>query len=245
MARLFIPPAWFEGETIRIAGETLRHLRAVLRLGPGAEFTATDGAGGEFAARLERLGRDEARALILERRTPQRESPLVTVLAQAVPKGDRFAIALRQAVELGVTEIVPVVSRRTVAGGAPGSGDARAGRWQRILEAAVAQSGRTRLPVLHPPAGWEEVLERRAGAELGLLLWERAEDGLGKVLEGRAAPRSVLIAVGPEGGFSDDEAERAVRGGFVGARIGPRILRTESVGLAALAVLQHRWGDLG
>ncbi len=222
-------------------GERLRHLRTVLRLEPGDEFSATDGAGTEYRARVEHLGRDQGRALVLERTEPRRESMLDMVLAQALPKGDRFALVLEKAVELGVRGIVPILSRRTV----PAGGAAAAARWRRVVESAVAQSGRTRLPLLHPPCSFEELVGDPDPPALRILLWEHATEGLREVVEGRAAPRSLLVAVGPEGGWTDEEVHMARQAGFTAVRFGPRILRSETAGIAALAVLQSRWGDLG
>ena len=128
---------------------------------------------------------------------------------------------------------------------AGGAGAAAAARWRRIIESAVAQCGRTRLPVLRPPCSFEEMIADPSPPELRILLWEHAAQGLREVIDGRAAPRSVLVAIGPEGSWSEQEVQRARQAGFAVARFGPRILRTDTAGIAALAVLQSRWGDLG
>jgi len=240
--RIFAPPEAFREGGLCLEGERLRHLRTVLRLGPGDEFSVTDGAGAEYRVRVEQLGRDRGRALVLSRAEPLRESPLDIVLAQALPKGDRFSILLEKAAELGVREIMPVLSERTVAAG--GVGTAVAARWRRIVESAVAQSGRTRLPVVRPPCSFDEMIADVSPPELRLLLWEHATEGLGEVIDRRAAPRSVLVAIGPEGSWSEQEVLRARQAGFAAVRFGPRILRTDTAGIAALAVLQSRWGDL-
>jgi 16S rRNA (uracil1498-N3)-methyltransferase len=241
--RVFAPPESFCDGGLLLEGERLRHLRTVLRLGPGDEFSATDGAGAEYQVRVEHLGRDRGRALVLARSEPLRESALDLVLAQALPKGDRFSFVLEKAAELGVSGIVPLISQRTVAAG--GGGTAAAGRWRRIIESAVAQSGRTRLPVLRPLRSFEELIADPRPPELRILLWEHAAEGLRKVIDCRPAPRSVLVAIGPEGSWSEQEVQRARDAGFAVVRFGPRILRTDTAGIAALAVLQSRWGDLG
>lgn len=241
--RIFAPPEAFCEGGLHLEGERLRHLRTVLRLGPGDEFSATDGAGAEYRLRVEHLGRDRGRALVLSRTEPLRESPLELVLAQALPKGDRFSFVLEKAAELGVCGIKPLRSQRTVAAG--GAGPAAAARWRRIIESAVAQAGRTRLPVVHPLCSFEELLANPGPSELRLLLWEHATEGLREVIASRAAPRSVLVAIGPEGGWSEQEVQRARQAGFAVVRFGPRILRTDTAGIAALAVVQSRWGDLG
>jgi len=225
-----------------LEGERLRHLRTVLRLGPGDEFSATDGEGAEYQLRVEHLGRERGSALVLLRTEPARESGLDLILAQSLPKGDRFSYVLEKATELGVRGIVPVTSRRTVAGG---DGAAAAARWRRIIESAVAQSGRTRLPEVRSRCPFEEMIADPSSPELRLLLWEHAQEPLREVLERRAAPRSVLVAVGPEGGWSEQEVQLARHAGFTAVRFGPRIMRTDTAGIAALAVLQSRWGDLG
>ena len=243
LRRIFAPPEAFCEGGLHLEGERLRHLRTVLRLGPGDEFSATDGAGFEYRVRVEHLGRDRGRALVLGRTEPLRESTLDLVLAQALPKGDRFSFVLEKAAELGVRGIRPVLSQRAVAAGSAGA--AAAARWRRIIESAVAQSGRTRLPVVHPVCSFEEMIVNPSPPELRLLLWEHAPEGLREVIDSRPAPRSVLVAIGPEGSWSEQEVQRARQAGFVAVRFGPRILRTDTAGIAALAVIQSRWGDLG
>ena len=241
--RIFAPPAAFYEGGLHLEGERLRHLRTVLRLGPGDEFSATDGAGAEYRVRVEHLGRDRGRALVLGRTEPLRESALDLVLAQALPKGDRFSFVLEKAAELGVRGIRPLLTQRTVAAG--GAGPAAAARWRRIVESAVAQSGRTRLPEVHPLCSFEEMIADPSRPELRLLLWEHAKVGLREEIDGRVAPPAALVAVGPEGSWSEQEVQRARHAGFAVARFGPRILRTDTAGVAALAVLQNCWGDLG
>lgn len=245
MVRLFIAPEAFQGCSVMLTGEVLHHARTVLRLREGEDFLVTDGAGGEYRVRLERGGRSAVPARILEKTEPRPESRLRITLAQAVPRGERFSFVLQKSVELGVTTIVPVLSRRALPVGHGGGPDARMTRWRRIVEAAVAQSGRAILPTLCPPCGWDDILAADAGEELKILLWEGERRGLREILGSRAGLGSVLVAVGPEGGWSDVEIEGARKAGFLAAKIGPRILRTETVGLAALAVLQFLHGDLG
>lgn len=238
--RIFAPAAAFSDGGLQLDGERLRHLRTVLRLAPGDEFAVTDGTGAEYRARIERLGRDRGSARILTRTAPVRESSLKITLAQALSRADRFALALEKTVELGVSGIIPVRSGRTV----PGAGAAPS-RWLRVVESAAAQSGRTVLPDLQAPRPFADVAGERGLYDLRILLSENADEGLRGQLEGLPAPRTVLLAVGPEGGWSDQEVEMAREAGFVVARMGPRVLRTETAAIAALAILQHRWGDLG
>lgn len=213
MPRIFIAPERIAGGVATFAGEDLRRVRTVLRLRAGAELTLTDGTGREYAARIDRLGRDAGSATLLAAAEPGRESPLRTVLAQAVPKGERFEVALQKSVELGVSEIVPVVSRRTVPTLTRGAAG-RVARWGRIVESAVGQSGRTRLPLLHPPRSWAEVVASAGDFDLAILLGEAAGAGIATLFSRPTPPRSVLIAVGPEGGWEAGEVAEAVGRGF-------------------------------
>jgi 16S rRNA (uracil1498-N3)-methyltransferase len=241
--RVFVPPESFREGALVLEGERLRHLRTVVRLGPGDEFEATDGEGAEYRLRVEHLGRDRGRAIVLARSEPLRESGLDLVLAQALPKGDRFSFVLEKAAELGVRSIQPLLSERTV--GAAGAGPAAPARWRRIVESAVAQSGRTRLPRVRPVCSFESLVDDPSPPELRILFWEHATEGLREAIENRRPPRSVLVAIGPEGSWSEREVQLARGAGFAAVRFGPRILRTDTAGIAALAVLQSRWGDLG
>ncbi len=243
--RVFVPPGAVSGGTVAIDGGTLGHLRTVLRLRVGEELVVTDGTGVEFLARLTRLGRGGGEAAVLERREPRRESPLRTTLAQAVPKGDRFELALEKAVELGVNEVVPLLSRRTLPAARGAAGTARLERWRRVAEGAVAQSGRTLSPEVPAPRAFEEFVADPGDAEVRLLLWERAGAGLGEVVAQLPRPGSLLVAAGPEGSWEEDEVALALSSGFRAVRLGPRTLRSETAGLVALAILQHRWGDVG
>jgi 16S rRNA (uracil1498-N3)-methyltransferase len=238
--RIYAPPEAFTDGGLVLAGERLRHLRTVLRLRPGDEFLVTDGRGAEYQARIERLGRDAGRASLLARAEPARESGLQVVLAQAVARADRFALVLEKSAELGVAAIVPVLCGRTIRGRGAG-----AARWERIVESAVAQCGRTRLPALHAPRSFDELTRDAGLAPLRILLWERSVEGLRDVLDRAQRPAAMLLAVGPEGGWPEREVQQARAAGFVTVSLGPRILRTETAGLAALAIVQHHWGDLG
>ena len=133
--RIYAPPEAFRDGGLLLEGERLRHVRAVLRLGPGDELAATDGVGAEYLLRIEHLGRERGRALVLSSTEPPRESALETIIAQALPKGERFSFVLEKAVELGVSGIRPLVSSRTVV--ARGGGTAAVARWHRMVEAAV------------------------------------------------------------------------------------------------------------
>ena len=240
--RLWIPATLSRDATVPLPAETVHYLRSVLRLAVGAEVVVFDGEGIECRGVIARLGRQDGAVHLTEAPfEPQRESPLAITLLQGISRGERMDWVMQKAVELGVARIVPVLCART---GVHLSGERAAKRqahWQGILAHAAAQCGRARLPALAAPLALTGAVALAAqDTDLQLMLEPTA--GLGP--NERPAPASVALLIGPEGGLDSDEQRFAREGGFVGIRLGPRILRTETAGLAAISVLQSRWGDL-
>ena len=242
--RVFVPPELINEREVRFTVELLHHLRRVLRIRGGDHFLVTDGEGCEDVVKFTAEA-GGARGEILESRPSTSESPLRSILVQSVPKGDLMGQVLRKSVELGVGEIWPIATARTVAVMKGRSRKGRQERWQRIVEGAVAQSGRAGRPLLRETQTWEKCLSGTVDVELKLLLREGEERGLKEALREIPALSSVLVAVGPEGGWQTEEVAAAVRAGFLAVGMGPRTLRTETAGPAALSILQFLYGDLG
>lgn len=242
--RIYLSPGKIAGKKVAFSTGDRRHLEKVLRLGEGDPLRATDGEGAEYTLRLRRGG-SELRAEIVEKSHPRRESPLSVTLVQALPKGDLMAQVIQKAVELGVQSIVPVTTVRTVVSARAGAHQGKMRRWRKIIEGAVAQSGRTRLPALGELQPLEAFLREAPPGDRRVLLLEGEPAGLGEVLQGRGSPASVLLAVGPEGGWEEREVADFREAGFVAAGMGPRILRTGTAGPAALGIVQFLFGDLG
>jgi 16S rRNA (uracil1498-N3)-methyltransferase len=236
LPRFFLPAAALQGEIVTVAGEPLHHLHSVLRLKAGAELLLLDGAGNCVRGRLLSLDRHTATVSVLAR-WQERESCCPLQLLQGLPKGDKFELVLQKGTELGVTRFQPLVSARTVS--RPERG--RSERWARIVSEAARQSRRPVLPEVGELLTLEQALGR-VTAPLRLLLWEAGSQPLAGVLPAEA-PAEVAVLVGPEGGLTAAEVALAVAGGFVPVHLGPRILRTETAGLALAAVLQCRYGD--
>ncbi|NGY04595.1 16S rRNA (uracil(1498)-N(3))-methyltransferase [Solimonas terrae] len=228
------------GASLHLPDAAFRHLVQVLRLRAGERFVAFDGRGGEFAATLQDVGKRDASATLGERMPVDRESQLDLTLAQCVSKGDRMDYTLQKAVELGVTRIVPLLSSRSVVRLDAERWDKKLEHWRGVITSACEQSGRTRIPALaevQPLANW---LPAAAAAGIGLTLDPLATRSLREL----PAPGSpVTLLVGPEGGLGDAELRQATAAGFIGLRMGPRILRTETAGVAAIAAMQAIWGD--
>ncbi|HEY9545051.1 MAG TPA: 16S rRNA (uracil(1498)-N(3))-methyltransferase [Solimonas sp.] len=228
------------GATLRLPDSAFRHLVQVLRLRTGERFFVFDGRGGEYAAELLDVGKREASAALGARLDVDRESPLDLTLAQCVSKGDRMDYTLQKAVELGVTRIVPLLSSRSVVRLDAERMDKKLEHWRGVIVSACEQSGRTLIPSLNEPAALLTWLDQSPTDGMRLTLDPLAACGL----RGLARPeRPLTLLVGPEGGLSEHELQHARDAGFTGVRMGPRILRTETAGVAALAALQAIWGD--
>jgi len=244
LPRIFVTPERVEGELVCFGEEDLRHIRTVLRLHAGDCLLATDGTGMEYRLRL--AGSDNGlRGVVEKREEPARESPLLVTLVQAVPKKELMDLVVQKAVELGVCSVRPVVSARTVVQLSRERGRKKHARWERIAAAAVAQSGRTRVPLIGEACSWQDFLREGLEADLKIMLSEGEEHSLREAADVERAPSTILLAVGPEGGWEAEEIAAARECGFVTVGFGPRTLRTETAGLVALSVLQYRYGDLG
>ncbi len=220
------------GPQARLAGSEAHHLAHVMRAKAGDEVLLFDGSGAEFTARIERVGRAEIELLVIERRQVDRELPVPIVLGVALPKGDRQRWLVEKCVELGVARIVPLL---TVRGNARESAAGLTKLRRAVIEAAK-QCGRNRLLEIGEPAGWAEFL---ASAPPGGARWIGHPGGqslhaAGQTL-GAAPPGAFWVAVGPEGGFTDDELAAAEAAGWTTVGLGRRILRIETAALALAA----------
>lgn len=253
--RIFCTDPLTTGGRQRLSGDIAHHLLHVLRLKPGAALRLFDGSGGEYTAELVAAHKDHAEAAIGAHQILQRESPLRLTLGQAISRGERMDYTIQKAVELGVSVIQPLQTERSLAGLESQRRQKKLHHWQEIARGAAEQSGRDRVPPVAVPVPlerWLDSLAFRRGtvadatvfpreARINLLLDPQANRGL------RDLDRSADLCLlsGPEGGLSTAELERAKQAGFVGIRLGPRVLRTETAAIACLAALQTLWGDLG
>lgn len=217
----------------------------VMRLAPGDRVRLFDGRGAEVEAELLGLETSGATAKAVREVSCGAESPLRTVLLQAVPvKLARMDVIVRQATELGAQRVVPVLSERSQT---PRGGIdvvvRRAARWRRVAETAAKQSLRSVVPVIDDPTPWAELDWARL-PHPALMLDAGTAGSRIRDLGAREVPDAVTVLVGPEGGWSEPERQQAVSNGAVQVCLGRRILRADSAGAVALAVLQHLWGDL-
>lgn len=223
-----------------IAGADALHIAKALRMRPGEALTLCDGKGTDFDGVLETVTDRQVTVRITASRPSQAEPTLAVTLYQGLPKGDKMDWIIQKAVELGVTAVVPVATRRSVAR-LEGKADKKQERWQRIAAEAAGQCGRGMLPSVERPLSWSQALSRLSG-EPALVFYE----GGGRPLRELVTPstRRLSVFVGPEGGFDPEEIDAIRRQGGGVATLGPRILRCETAPLAALTLLMHLSGNM-
>lgn len=237
--RIFTDQPLQSGQLIMLQDEAAHYLTRVLRVSPGQSVVVFNGDGSDYAAEVGRTGR-AAVGLQLGDRTPAcAESPLHITLVQAVSRGERMDWTLQKATELGVSALQPVFTARTEVRISPDKLERRMRHWRQVTISACEQSGRARLPELSLPI---DVLDwaQHASAATRIMLVPGAEP-LARMAPGPA----VQLLIGPEGGLDDREVAYMRGKGIVAASLGPRILRTETAGPAAIAVMQVVAGDMG
>jgi len=229
----------FDGQRALVSGDRAHHLGVVLRAQAGQLYELSDGTR-VCLGRIEKVARDNVEFVLLEELAAQ-EPKLQVVLLLSVVKFDAFEWAIEKATELGVTEIVPLAAARSEKA-LIAAAEKRSERWRKIVLEAAQQSRRVRLPTLQPVARPEAAFLARAD-RLGIFLSERADaPSLRTAFKDRAASEAVL-AIGPEGGWTDEERNAALNAGFHEASLGRLILRTETAVIAALASLAYALGD--
>lgn len=223
-----------------LTGTGAVHVRRVLRLRAGDAVTLFNGDGWDYPATLVALEQDRVAFEVTARVAARPESPLALTLVQGVARGERMDLVVQKATELGVARIVPVLCERSVVRVTASQAARKQAHWQAIAVAACEQCGRARLPAVVPPLPFGEWLDQPSSAALRVMLSPDAPLSLAR---SRAASAELLV--GPEGGLAPGEVDSARRAGFEARALGPRILRTETAAIVALAVLQAAAGDLG
>ena len=239
--RLFIPQPISDGEELCLDGEQGHYLSRVLRLKPGSEVLLFDGSGYEYPSLVTEVHRK--RVLLRPGTAILRdiESPLQIRLVQGISRGERMDFVIQKATELGVHRISPVLTEFSVVKLQADRASRRLLHWNKIAQSACEQCGRSKIPVIDEPSVLHDFLRGSTSAQSRLLLQPSATTSLHEI--GR--PESAIdLLIGPEGGISDTETEMLFDAGFKAVSLGPRVLRTETAALAAVAILQAKWGDL-
>jgi 16S rRNA (uracil1498-N3)-methyltransferase len=238
--RFFVPPESLQGDPIIIEGDAHHHLRNVLRVKPGAKILLLDGNGGYCNTEVISIDAKQSTARVLDRGARPLPDLKITLM-QALPKGDKFDLVLQKGTELGAHRFQPILTEHAIPNLTPERMKKRTQRWQRIVSEAARQCRRYTLPEVTQPQPLNEALAAQATA-FKLILWESGAVPIAQALPS-APPKEVLLLIGPEGGFSEQEITAATNAGFQAIHLGPRILRTETAGLAATPILQYLYGD--
>jgi 16S rRNA (uracil1498-N3)-methyltransferase len=241
VARFYSDSVLRAGGVSLLPEDAAHHAVHVLRLRAGDELTLFNGRGGEYAGRIAAVDRLRVSVDVLEHRRLERESPLAVTLVQGISSSEKMDFTVQKATELGAAAVQPVVAARSTGRIAGERAAHKRAHWQRVAIAACEQCGRNRVPEILEPVALEQYCRAAAAPGVRLLLSPQAQLGLRAAaarLDGAAA-----LASGPEAGFGAGEEAMLVAAGFVPVRLGPRVLRTETAALAALAALNALAGD--
>lgn len=233
------------GMELPLPEDATAHLSRVLRLSVGDECVVFNGDGRDYTARIVAQDKRGLRIAIGESHPVDNESPLRIILLQGIARGEKMDLILQKATELGVGAIVPLWSQRSEVKLDGARAEKRLAHWRGVVTSACEQCGRARVPEVAAPVSLAAAVKSLSGGVLRLILDPEGDLRLATVAdEVDSARGGVVLAVGPEGGWSPVDREQLIGAGFRGLRLGPRILRTETAGLAAIAALQSHLGDL-
>ena len=230
------------GASVTLPDTAAAHLLRVLRLGVGDACVLFNGDGFDYDCRIATAGKRGGEVEVLAAREVDNESALRIVLLQGVARGEKMDWILQKATELGVAGVLPVTSERSEVRLDPARAEKRLAHWQGVVASACGQSGRAVVPPVAPPAPLAEAVAGLPADALRLTLDPMADDAVRRL--GDPGGRTVVVAIGPEGGWSSRDRATLADAGFSGLRLGPRILRTETAGIAAISALQAAFGDL-
>ena len=241
MHRFFISPECFDRDNVIITGEQVHQLKDVLRLKPGDQIVVLDNSGAEYEIRLVDINTNRVTGEVVAQGLASGEPRVEITLYQALLKGNRFDVALQKCTEIGVARFVPVLCERCVA---RNPGESRLDRWQKIIVEAAEQSRRGKIPFLEPLIEFRQVCERVSG--IFLLPWEEESNlGIRSAMCEIGKIDHLNIFIGPEGGFTSNEAEFARLQGITPVTLGKRLLRAETAGLVTVAAILYEYDELG
>ncbi|MDR6225061.1 16S rRNA (uracil(1498)-N(3))-methyltransferase [Desmospora profundinema] len=244
MQRYFVNPRQWDGDQILVEGDDVHHMTRVMRMRPGDRVVCCDGEGTDLLAVLEDVKGDRVLLRVLER-TPSRGEPAVAVtVAQALPKGDKWEWVLQKGTELGAASFLPVLSDRSVVKLDGKKADKKRERWQKIIKEAAEQSHRGCVPPVQPVVDWDGLMQAFSVCDRVIFAYEKGGVPLNQALADGPF-QSLMIVVGPEGGFTSEEAEQARTAGALPVSLGPRILRSETAPLALLSCILYSHGEMG
>lgn len=266
MQRYFIKEDQFSGDVVTLNGEDAHHLLRVMRARPGDQIIVSDGREREALVEITTIAKDQAEASVVQWLSQDQEASVAVTIAQSLPKGDKLETVIQKGTELGAAAFIPFVSSRTVVQYDARKEAKRLDRWRKIAKEAAEQAHRSKVPEVEDVASWQHIVEIATQYDLALLCYEKTEatQGLRTLLtqaranwlqadsrcqasgqEAQASRPSILLIAGPEGGFTEQEAEQAAGAGIQLAGLGKRILRTETAAMAAIACVMYEFNEMG
>ncbi len=253
MRRFFVEEGNIKEDKVTIRGDEARHIAQVLRLKEEDKIKVFTGKGREYLIEIREASKKEVIGRILKESSLDTEPPIEMTLIQGIPKSNKMDFIVQKVTELGVKRIIPVITQRTIVKLNEEKARARRNRWQRIALEAAKQSGRAIIPEVDEVTTFVQSLNNISEENLNLIPWEEEETStsLKKILKQftvnrkRLTVNGITIFIGPEGGFTSGEVEAAKKRGALSVSLGPRLLRTETAGLAALVMILYELGDLG
>lgn len=264
MQRYFIATEQIQEQKVILDGEDAHHLFRVMRAKPGDQIIVSDGIEREALAELTQLDKDRAEAEVIEWLQMDQEPLVQVTIAQSMPKGDKFETVLQKGTELGAVRFIPFVSERTVVQYDSRKEAKRLERWRKISKEAAEQAHRNRVPVIEAPVDWKHILQLSERFDLAMLCYEQVggSAGLRPLLQqfqvasadkgelshsetNREHRPTVLLIVGPEGGFTEREANEAEQAGIQLVGLGRRILRTETAAMVGLSCIMYEFNEMG
>jgi len=245
MSRFYVPQPQIERGLLKVVGSEVRHIRRVLRLRVGDKLAVFDDSAKEYQGIIMEEGPSSVVIKVENTLLPPEESPLEITLAQSLLKGEKMEYLIQKATELGIKNIIPFFSSRSVPLLDKSKRLRRYHRWEKIAIGASKQCGRVVVPKIEPFQDYSEMLQMASSESTRLILWEREGIGLKELLKELNEKEKIFFIVGPEGGMSHEEVEEARRAKFIPITLGRRILRSETASLCLLSILQYEWGDVG
>ena len=248
MHRFFVSPEALEDDEVVMSKQQAHQIRDVLRLKAGQHIVVLDNHGAEFEAALTKVSRDQVRGRVVEKRRAVGEPDVKITLYQSLLARDKFELVLQKCTEVGVARFVPMITQRSLVRECGSITGKKLGRWRCIITEAAEQSHRGRILELESPVNLEQGLDKLKDADLAVIASPEAEAvGLGSCLRGQVddKPATVALFIGPEGGFTDSEIQRAHTSGAVPFSLGQRILRTETAAVVASSLILYELDELG
>ncbi len=239
MTRLFVDHTVGEHSALELTGDKAHYLSAVLRAEPDDVLVITAADGSAFHARVAAVGKRTVQLAIQDRCAPVPESPVRITLLQGVLKGEKMDLVVQKATELGVAQVIPTITERSLV-----RHTRKLERWRKIAEEAARQCGRTVIPDITEPRDLTRALQGTDASAPRIIFWEQGGEPLASILEASAGSGRITLCTGPEGGFSQAEASAAAAQGFTTATLGMRILRAETAAIAAISIVQYALGDM-